>query len=89
LNSCEIEEHANRAAIYHAFQSEVEEHGTEICLQLSAFYEGHPSRHENSYARAVHYGSYDEDTLALTLAVIGLALMVVTTVSTLIAFHIL
>ena len=41
------------------------------------------------HARAIHYGSYDEDTLALTLAVIGLALMVVTTVSTLIAFHIL
>jgi len=41
------------------------------------------------HARTIHYGSYDEDTLALTLAVIGLALMVVTTVSTLIAFHIL
>jgi hypothetical protein len=41
------------------------------------------------HARAIPYGSYDEDTLALTLALTGLALMVVTTVSTLIAFQIL
>ena len=41
------------------------------------------------HERAIPYGSYDEDTLALTLALTGLALMVVTTVSTLFAFHIL
>ena len=40
-------------------------------------------------ARAIHYGSYDEDTTALTLAMIGLALMVATTISMLLAFSVL
>ena len=40
-------------------------------------------------ARAIHYGSYDEDTAALTLAMIGLALMVVTVLSMLVSFSVL
>ena len=42
-----------------------------------------------AHARALHYGSYDEDTAALVLAMTGLALMAVTTVSMLIAFSVL
>jgi hypothetical protein len=41
------------------------------------------------HARAIPYGSYDEDTAALTLALIGLALMVVTILSMLVAFSVL
>ena len=41
------------------------------------------------HARAIHYGSYDEDTAALTLAMIGLGLMVVAILSMLVAFSIL
>jgi hypothetical protein len=41
------------------------------------------------HARAIHYGSYDEDTAALFLAITGLALMAITTVSMLIAFSVL
>ena len=41
------------------------------------------------HARSITYGSYDEDTAALTLALIGLALMVITTISMLIAFSII
>ena len=40
-------------------------------------------------ARAIPYGSYDEDTTALTLAMIGLALMVVTVLTMLVSFSIL
>jgi hypothetical protein len=41
------------------------------------------------HARAIPYGSYDEDTAALVLAFTGLALMAVATVSMLIAFSVL
>jgi len=41
------------------------------------------------HARAIHYGSYDEDTTALTLAMIGLALMVVTVLAMLVSFSVL
>jgi hypothetical protein len=41
------------------------------------------------HARAIPYGSYDEDTTALVLALTGLALMAATTVSMLIAFSVL
>jgi len=41
------------------------------------------------HARAIHYGSYDEDTAALTLAMIGLALMVVTVLAMLVSFSVL
>ena len=41
------------------------------------------------HPHAVPYGSYDEDTMALILAVTGLTLMAVATVSMLIAFSVL
>jgi hypothetical protein len=41
------------------------------------------------HARAIHYGSYDEDTAALGLSLIGLALMIATTISLLVAFSVL
>jgi len=41
------------------------------------------------HAHAIPYGSFDEDTAALILAMIGLALMGVATVSMLIAFSVL
>ena len=41
------------------------------------------------HARAIPYGSYNEDTAALGLALIGLALMVATTISMLLAFSVL
>jgi hypothetical protein len=41
------------------------------------------------HPHAIPYGSYDEDTVALALALISLALMVVTTFSMLVAFSIL
>ena len=41
------------------------------------------------HARAIHYGSYDEDTAALVLALAGLALMAAATLSMLIAFAVL
>jgi hypothetical protein len=41
------------------------------------------------HARAIPYGSYNEDTAALGLALIGLALMVATTLSLLLAFKVL
>lgn len=41
------------------------------------------------HARAIHYGSYDEDTAALTLAMIGLALMGVTVLAMLVSFSVL
>jgi hypothetical protein len=41
------------------------------------------------HARAIPYGSYDEDTAALILAFTGLALMAVATISMLIAFAVL
>jgi hypothetical protein len=37
---------------------------------------------------AIHYGSYDEDTTALTLSIVGLALMAVAIVAMLVAFSI-
>jgi hypothetical protein len=42
-----------------------------------------------AHARAIPYGSYNEDTAALGLALIGLALMVATTFSLLLAFKVL
>jgi hypothetical protein len=39
--------------------------------------------------RAIPYGSYDEDTMALILALTGLAVMIATTLSMLIAFSVL
>jgi hypothetical protein len=41
------------------------------------------------HPRAIPYGSYDEDTMALVLALTGLALMAVATISMLIAFSVL
>ena len=41
------------------------------------------------HPHAIPYGSYDEDTMALVLALTGLALMAVATVSMLIAFSVL
>jgi len=41
------------------------------------------------HAHAVPYRSHDEDTTALFLALTGVALMVVTVVSTLVAFRVL
>ncbi len=41
------------------------------------------------HARAIPYGSYNEDTAALGLALIGLALMIATTLSLLLAFKVL
>jgi hypothetical protein len=41
------------------------------------------------HSRAIPYGSYDEDSAALTLAPTGLALMAVATLSMLIAFSVL
>lgn len=41
------------------------------------------------HARAIPYGSYDEDTVALALALIGVALMTVAVISMLVAFSIL
>lgn len=41
------------------------------------------------HARAIPYGSYNEDTAAFGLAMIGLALMIATTISLLVAFSIL
>ena len=40
------------------------------------------------HPHAIHYGSYDEDTAALTLSVVGLALMAVAIVAMLVAFSI-
>jgi hypothetical protein len=39
--------------------------------------------------RAIPYGSYNEDTAALALAMTGLALMVVTVVAMLVAFSVI
>jgi hypothetical protein len=39
-------------------------------------------------ARAIPYGSYDEDTASLVLAMIGLTLMVAAVVSMLVAFKV-
>jgi hypothetical protein len=41
------------------------------------------------HARAIPYGSYNEDTAALGLAIIGLTLMIATTLSLLLAFKVL
>jgi hypothetical protein len=41
------------------------------------------------HPHAIPYGSYDEDTMALVLAITGLTLMAVATVSMLIAFSVL
>jgi hypothetical protein len=41
------------------------------------------------HPRAIPYGSYDEDTMALILALSGLAVMIATTLSMLIAFSVL
>jgi hypothetical protein len=41
------------------------------------------------HPNAITYGSYDEDTMALVLALFGMALMAVATVSMLIAFAVL
>jgi hypothetical protein len=41
------------------------------------------------HPRAIPYGSYDEDTMALILALTGLAVMIATTLSMLIAFSVL
>lgn len=41
------------------------------------------------HPNAMPYGSHDEDTMALVLALTGLALMAVATVSMLIAFAVL
>jgi hypothetical protein len=41
------------------------------------------------HPRAIPYGSYDEDTAALTLAMIGLALMVVAILTMLVGFSVL
>jgi hypothetical protein len=41
------------------------------------------------HPRAIPYGSYDEDTMALVLALTGLVLMAVATISMLIAFSVL
>jgi hypothetical protein len=40
-------------------------------------------------ARTIRYGSYDEDTVALILALLGLALMAAATASMLVAFSVL
>ena len=40
-------------------------------------------------ARAIRYGSYDEDTASLILAMIGVALMLATLASMLFAFKVL
>ena len=40
------------------------------------------------HARAIHYGSYDEDTAALTLSIVGLSLMAVAIIAMLVAFQI-
>jgi hypothetical protein len=40
------------------------------------------------HPHAIHYGSYGEDTAALTLSVVGLALMAVATIAMLVAFSI-
>lgn len=40
------------------------------------------------HARAIPYGSYDEATASLVLAMIGLTLMVATVISMLIAFKV-
>jgi hypothetical protein len=40
------------------------------------------------HPHAIHYGSYDEDTTALTLSIVGLALMAVAIVAMLVAFSI-
>jgi hypothetical protein len=40
------------------------------------------------HPRAIPYGSFDEDTVALVLAWTGLLLMAVATVSMLIVFHV-
>jgi len=42
-----------------------------------------------AHPRAIPYGSYDEDTAALSLAVIGLALMAGAILSMLVAFSVL
>jgi hypothetical protein len=39
-------------------------------------------------ARSIHYGSYDEDTMSLVLAMFGIGLMLATVVSMLFAFRI-
>jgi hypothetical protein len=41
------------------------------------------------HPHVIPYGSYDEDTMALVLAITGLTLMAVATVSMLIAFSVL
>lgn len=41
------------------------------------------------HLRAISYGSYDEDTTALTLALTGLGLLAVTTLAMLFAFSVL
>jgi hypothetical protein len=41
------------------------------------------------HPNAITYGSYDEDTMALVLALFGMALMAFATVSMLIAFAVL
>jgi hypothetical protein len=40
-------------------------------------------------SRAIHYGSYDEDTASLILALTGLALMVAAALAMLVAFSVL
>ena len=40
------------------------------------------------HPHAIHYGSYDEDTTALTLSIVGLALMAAAIVAMLVAFSI-
>jgi len=41
------------------------------------------------HARAIPYGSYDENTVSLVLAMVGLALMVATVASMLVALSVL
>ena len=41
-----------------------------------------------THPHAIQYGSYDEDTTALTLSIVGLALMAVAIIAMLVAFSI-
>jgi hypothetical protein len=48
-----------------------------------------PHETKRVHPQAIPYGSYDEDRAALTLALVGLAIMAAMTLSMLIAFSVL
>jgi hypothetical protein len=62
---------------------------TKLATEYQHFTNVMPHDTKVVHARAIPYGSYNEDTAALGLAIIGLTLMIATTLSLLLAFKVL